>query len=101
MASLQIISSRNDDNSTTLTVTLPARRNGEVNFGALARINQTLLVINPDAFDPQEPPTLTNCTVSINRPLTETGTALAQAQYDAAEAPNPLNVGDAIGPGEA
>jgi hypothetical protein len=56
MASLTIISSRNEDNSTTLTVTLPARRNGEVNFGALARINQTLLVINPEAFDPVEVP---------------------------------------------
>jgi hypothetical protein len=56
MASLTIVSSRNDDNSTTLTVTLPARRNGEVNFGALARINQSLLVINPDAFDPIEVP---------------------------------------------
>ena len=30
-----------------------------------------------------------------------TGIALAQAQYDAAESPNPLNTADTVGPGEA
>lgn len=56
MASLTILSCRNDDNSTTLTVTLPPRRNGEVNFGALARINRDLLLVNPAGFDPVDSP---------------------------------------------
>ena len=60
MAALEVRSFRNEDNSVSMVVTVPARRNGEPNFGAIARINRELLTVNPDAFDPLEPsaPTL-------------------------------------------
>lgn len=35
-----------------MVVTIPPRRNGEPNFGALARINRELLMVEPEAFDP-------------------------------------------------
>jgi len=93
MASLTIISNRNDDNSTTLTVTLPARRNGEVNFGALARINRDLLLINPQAFDPPDPPPLTT---AIRDGHTADGGGLVEAMLDrAAEEPDGLKAGEA------
>jgi hypothetical protein len=100
MTSLTIVSSRNDDNSTTLTVTLPARRNGEVNFGALARINRDLLLINPQAFDPPDPPPLTTA-VRDGHTADGAGIVLAELRHDAAEAANPLNTADTVGPGEA
>ena len=53
MAALEVRSFRNEDNSVSMVVIAPRRRNGEVNFGVIARINQSLLTINPDAFDPQ------------------------------------------------
>ena len=56
MASLKIVSDRADDNSITIRAVLPPRRNGEVNFAALEAINRALYPINPDAFDPSEPP---------------------------------------------
>jgi hypothetical protein len=103
MASLTIISSRNEDNSTTLTVTLPARRNGEVNFGALARINRDLLLINPQAFDPPDPPDPPPLTTAVRDGHTADGAGivLAELRHDAAESPNPLNTADTVGPGEA
>lgn len=52
MASIEVRSFRNEDNSVSMVVTVPPRRNGEPNFGAMARVNRELLCINPDAFDP-------------------------------------------------
>jgi hypothetical protein len=102
MSALTIISSRNDDNSTTLTVTLPARRNGEVNFGALARINRDLLLINPQAFDPPDPPLFASEPVLRDTYTADgAGLVLAELRHDAAEASNPLNTADTVGPGEA
>jgi hypothetical protein len=37
-----------------MVVIVPPRRNGEPNFGALARINRDLLIVEPAAFDPYE-----------------------------------------------
>ena len=91
MSALRIISSRNDDNSTTLTVTLPPRRNGEVNFGALARINQVLLVVNPDAFDPPEVPH------TLEAPMPP---HVAELLERAAEEPGGLKAGEAYRGGE-
>lgn len=52
MPGLEIRSFRNEDNSVSMVIVVPPRRNGEVNFGALARINRELLPFTPDAFDP-------------------------------------------------
>lgn len=52
MASLEIRSFRNEDNSVSMVVLVPPRRNGEPNFGAIARLNRDLIPFNPDAFDP-------------------------------------------------
>lgn len=52
MAGLEVRAFRNEDNSVSLVVIIPPRRNGESNFGALARINRELLTIEPQAFDP-------------------------------------------------
>ena len=54
MASLEIRSFRNEDNSVSIVVLVPPRRNGEANFGAIARINRELLSVNPQSFDPVE-----------------------------------------------
>lgn len=54
MAGLEIRAFRNEDNSVSLILLVPPRRNGEPNFGALARINRELLCIDPAAFDPCE-----------------------------------------------
>ena len=75
---LEIRSFRNEDNSVSMVVIAPSRRNGEVNFGVIARINQALLTINPDAFDPQ--PTYEEEAV----------------QHHAAEAPMPAYVEELI-----
>ena len=56
MASLKVVSDRADDNSITLRVVLPPRRNGEVNFAALSAINTALLTVNPSAYDPDPKP---------------------------------------------
>ena len=98
MASIRITSNRNDDNSTRFILDVPARRNGEVNFGVIAKINQVVLPINPDAFDPPEVPH----TLDAPMPPHDSGIgqALAERQHDAAEAGNPLNTGDTTGPGE-
>lgn len=58
MASIEVRSFRNEDNSVSMVVSVPARRNGEPNFGAIARINRELLLVNPSAFDPTDPPPL-------------------------------------------
>lgn len=52
MAGLEVTAYRNEDNSVSLILLIPPRRNGEPNFGALARINRELLWIDPAAFDP-------------------------------------------------
>lgn len=52
MAGLEIRAFRNEDNSVSLILLVPPRRNGEPNFGALARINRELLMVEPEAFDP-------------------------------------------------
>lgn len=54
MAALEIRSFRNEDNSVSMVVLVPPRRNGEPNFGAIAKINRELLSTNPEAFDPLE-----------------------------------------------
>jgi hypothetical protein len=54
MASIEIRSFRNEDNSVSMVIVVPARRNGEPNFGAIARLNRELLATNPNAFDPRE-----------------------------------------------
>lgn len=77
MAGLRVTSNRNDDNSVTVVVTVPARRNGEVNFGAIARLNYEILTVNPDAFDP-------------------VGYEEAAVQHHAAEAPMPPHVEELI-----
>src|SRR5690606_30082154 len=56
MASIEVRSFRNEDNSVSMVVTVPPRRNGEPNFGAIARINRELLLVNPGAFDPPDAP---------------------------------------------
>lgn len=82
MASIRITSNRNDDNSTRFILDVPARRNGEVNFGVIAKINQVVLPINPDAFDPPEVPH----TLEAPMPQHDSGIgqALAEAQFEAA-----------------
>jgi hypothetical protein len=52
MAGLEVTAYRNEDNSVSLILLIPPRRNGEPNFGALARINRELLMVEPAAFDP-------------------------------------------------
>lgn len=52
MAGLEVRAYRNEDNSVSLILLIPPRRNGEPNFGALARINRELLMVEPEAFDP-------------------------------------------------
>ena len=52
MTGLEVRAFRNEDNSVSLVVIIPPRRNGEANFGALARINRELLTVDPAAFDP-------------------------------------------------
>jgi hypothetical protein len=54
MAGLEVTAYRNEDNSVSLILLIPPRRNGEPNFGALARINRDLLTVEPAAFDPRE-----------------------------------------------
>jgi hypothetical protein len=54
MTGLEVRAFRNEDNSVSMVVTIPPRRNGEPNFGALARINRELLMVDPAAFDPRE-----------------------------------------------
>lgn len=54
MTALEIRSFRNEDNSVSMVVLVPPRRNGEPNFGAIARINRDLLTVSPEAFDPHE-----------------------------------------------
>lgn len=54
MAGLEIRAFRNEDNSVSLVLVIPPRRNGEPNFGALARINRDLLIVEPAAFDPYD-----------------------------------------------
>ena len=54
MAGLEVTVYRNEDNSVSLILLIPPRRNGEPNFGALARINRELLMVEPEAFDPYE-----------------------------------------------
>ena len=56
MAGIEIKSFRNEDNSISMVVLVPPRRNGEPNFGAIARINRELLLVNPGAFDPPDAP---------------------------------------------
>ena len=91
MASLTITASRNDDNSTTITVRLPPRRNGEVNFGALARINQVLLVVTPDAFDPP------GVSHAVDAPMPP---HVAELIERASEEPDGLKAGEAYRGGE-
>ena len=52
MAGLEVTAYRNEDNSVSMILLVPPRRNGEPNFGALARINRELLMVEPEAFDP-------------------------------------------------
>jgi hypothetical protein len=52
MASLKVISDRCTDNALTVTVRIPARRNGDANLSCLTRVVADLHAINPDAFDP-------------------------------------------------
>lgn len=52
MAGLEVTAYRNEDNSVSLILLIPPRRNGEPNFGALARINRELLTVDPAAYDP-------------------------------------------------
>ena len=56
MSSLKVISDRCTDNALTVTVRIPPRRNGEPNIACLARVVSDLHPINPDAYDPAEPP---------------------------------------------
>jgi hypothetical protein len=93
MANLRIISTRNEDNSTRFIVDVPARRNGQVNFGVVEKINQVLLLINPQAFDPPDPPPLTT---AIRDGHTADGGGLVEAMLDrAAEEPDGLKAGEA------
>jgi hypothetical protein len=52
MTGLEVRAFRNEDNSVSLILLIPPRRNGEPNFGALARVNRELLMVEPEAFDP-------------------------------------------------
>src|SRR5690606_36755406 len=92
MASIEGRSFRNGGNSVSMVVSVPARRNGEPNFGALARINRELLTVNPDAFDPLETgaPTLADVELDADpRLLAE----IERAESD--DGPDGLKAGEA------
>ena len=92
MASIEVRSFRNEDNSVSMVILVPARRNGEPNFGALARINRELLTVNPDGFDPLETgaPTEANVDFSADpRLLAE----IERAEHD--DEPGDLKAGEA------
>ena len=100
MASLKVVSDRLDDNSLKVAVVIPPRRNGEPNFGALERAIYGLHVLNPDAFDPKDPPAV-SIAARDGHTADGGGLVLAEMRHDAAEAANPLNTADTVGPGEA
>lgn len=56
MASLKIVSDRLDDNTLKVAVCIPPRRNGEPNLACLTRLMNEVVLVNPDAFDPNDPP---------------------------------------------
>jgi hypothetical protein len=56
MASLKVISDRCTDNALTVTVRIPARRDGDANIACLTRVVSDLHKINPDAYDADPAP---------------------------------------------
>ena len=92
MASLKVVSDRCDDNALKLAVVIPPRRNGEPNFGALEKALRGLYQVNPDAFDPADPPTVQGGTIIASVPRIEAVEEL-EARQD--EEPGNLKAGEA------
>ena len=92
MAGIEIKSFRNEDNSVSMVVLVPPRRNGEPNFGAIARLNRELLTVNPEAFDPPEAPAPSLADVEL---VTDPALLAKLAQAESDDGPDGLKAGEA------
>jgi hypothetical protein len=86
-----------------VTHVIPPCADKSPNASALAAFLAKARELEPSAFDPsmrELREAMEESVVSSERYLSSLGEILAQQHHDEAEAPNPLNTGDTVGPGE-
>jgi hypothetical protein len=82
-----------------VTHVIPPCKDDSPNAAALAAFLAKARELEPEAFDPTYKFRFVEV-IESGGPYVTIGEALAQQHHDEAEAPNPLNTGDTVGPGE-